>query len=100
MLSSSFKGMSVVQLAWPSLFHSSGVRTSTMIVFKDFVVSLGLLLPSAIATDVAEEFSVVATFTVGELHATAYKVDAVIKNAKAIFFIIAKFILFLWIRGD
>lgn len=90
----------MVQLACPSLFHSSGVRTSTIMVLPFLVVSVGLLPCSAMAGDAAGEFSVVATFTEGELHATAYKDDAVIKRANAIFFIKAKFLLFLWIRSD
>lgn len=90
----------MVQFAWPSLFHSSGVRTSTMMVLPFLVVSVGLLPCSVMVADAAGEFSVVATFTVGELHATAYKVDAVIKNANAIFFIKAKFLFFLWICSD
>lgn len=61
----------MVQFAWPSLFHSSGVRTSTMMVLPDLVVSDIEEDPSAMAGVAAAEFSVEFTFVVGELHATA-----------------------------
>jgi len=89
-----------VQSAWPSLFHSSGVRTSTMMVLPVFVVSLGFEVSEITVGELEFGVSVFAEFVVVELQLMAYKEEAIIKNANAIFFIMAKFIFFLWICGD
>ena len=53
-------------------------------------------------TEAVLEFGVseFAEFVVVELQLMAYKEEAIIKSANAIFFIMAKFIFFLWICSD
>lgn len=87
----------MVQSAWPSLVHSSGVRTSTMMVFPALVVSCETVASWFASAITALEFSVFDALVVVELQLMAYKEEAIIRNANAIFFIFAKFLIFLWI---
>lgn len=87
----------MVQSAWPSLVHSSGVRTSTMMVFPALVVSCEAVASWFESAITALEFSVFDALVVVELQLMAYKEEAIIRNANAIFFIFAKFLIFLWI---
>ncbi len=71
-----------------------------MMVFPVLVVSLGFAVSEM--TEAVLEFGVsgFAELVVVELQLMAYNEEAIIKSANAIFFIMAKFIFFLWICGD